>query len=108
MARRKHLARGGIHVRRGDVTPPDAIRRDELVEEIVDHLRPWKDRKGAAAVTAEVNRALDVLLKLVPLEAKLSDRTRNRTHALQLDSCQRFNDAGSSHPIPTSTSTGLT
>ena len=86
MARRKHLARGGIHVRRGDVTPPDAIGRDELVEEIVDHLRPWKDRKGAAAVTAEVNRALDVLLKLVPLEAKLSDRTRNRTHALQLDS----------------------
>jgi AAA ATPase domain len=85
MARKKRSAKSGIRVRRGDVTPPDAIRRDEIVEEIVDHLRPWKDRKDTTAVIAEVSRELDVLVKLAPLEAKLSDRTQNRTHAQQLD-----------------------
>jgi hypothetical protein len=46
---------------------------------------PWR-LKGITAVIAEVNRARDVLVKLAPLEAKLSDRTQNRTHAQQLDS----------------------
>jgi hypothetical protein len=85
LARKKHSAKRGIRVRKRDITPPDAIRRAETVEEIVDHLRPWKDRKGTTAVIAEVNRALDVLVNLAPLEAKLFDRTRNRIHAQQLD-----------------------
>jgi len=85
LARKKHSAKRGIRVSKRDITPPDAIRRAETVEEIVDHLRPWKDRKGTTAVIAEVNRALDVLVNLAPLEAKLFDRTRNRIHAQQLD-----------------------
>jgi hypothetical protein len=51
------------------VTPPNAIRRGEIVEEIVDHLRPWKDRISEATVTAEVNRELDILLGYVPAQA---------------------------------------
>ena len=55
MARKKHSAKSGGRVRKGEVTPPNAIRRGEIVEEIVDHLRPWKDRISEATVTAEVN-----------------------------------------------------
>jgi hypothetical protein len=58
---------------------------DEIVEEIVDHLRPWKSHKSAAAITAAVNHELNVLLQLAPLQAKLFDRARNRTHAKKLD-----------------------
>ena len=58
---------------------------DEIVEEIVDHLRPWKSHKSAAAITAAVNYELEVLLKLAPLHAKLFDRARNWTHAKKLD-----------------------
>ena len=58
---------------------------DEIIEEIVDHLRPWKSHKSAAAITAAVNHELEVLLKLVPLQAKLFDRARNRAHAKKLD-----------------------
>jgi hypothetical protein len=58
---------------------------DEIVEEIVDHLRPWKSHKSVAAITAAVNHELEVLLKLAPLQAKLFDRARNRTHAKKLD-----------------------
>ena len=38
-----------------------------------------------AAITAAVNDQLGVLLKLAPLQAKLFDRARNRTHAKKLD-----------------------
>jgi hypothetical protein len=58
---------------------------DEILEEIVDHLRPWKDHKSVAAITAAVNHEIDVLLKLVPLQAKLFDQARNRAHAKKLD-----------------------
>jgi hypothetical protein len=58
---------------------------DEIVEEIVDHLRPWKDHKSVAAITAAVNHEIDVLLKLAPLQASLFDRARNRAHAKKLD-----------------------
>lgn len=86
MARQKRSAKSGVRVRKINVAPPNAIRRDEIVEEIVDHLRPWKDHKGNAAITAQVNQELDVLLKLTPLQTKLYDRARNRDHAHQLDS----------------------
>ena len=36
-----------------------AIRRGEIVEEIVLNLRPWKDRISETTVTAEVNGELD-------------------------------------------------
>jgi len=58
---------------------------DEIVEEIVDQLRPWKSHKSVAAITAAVNHELNVLLKLTPLQAKLFDRARNREHAKKLD-----------------------
>jgi len=58
---------------------------DEIVEEIVDHLRPWKNHKSVGAITAAVNHELEVLLKLAPLQAKLFDRARNRAHAKKLD-----------------------
>ena len=58
---------------------------DEIVEEIVDHLRPWKNHKSVAAITAAVNHELEVLLKLAPLQARLFDRARNRSHAKKLD-----------------------
>jgi hypothetical protein len=87
MARRKHLARGGVHVRKSDVS--NAIRRGEIVKEIVDHLRPWKDRVSETTVSAEVNRELDILLQYVPRQARWSDRTRNRAHAQKLDGALR-------------------
>jgi hypothetical protein len=58
---------------------------DEIVAEIVDHLRPWKSHKSVAAITAAVNHELEVLLKLAPLQAKLFDRAQNRAHAKKLD-----------------------
>jgi hypothetical protein len=61
---------------------------DEIVEEIVEHLRPWKSHKSVAAITAAVNHALGVL-KLAPLEAKVSDRARCRAHAKKLDGALR-------------------
>ncbi len=47
---------------------------DEIVEEIVDHLRPWKSQ-SVAAITAAVNHELEVLLKLAPPQTKLFDRS---------------------------------
>jgi hypothetical protein len=57
---------------------------DEVAEEIVDHLRPRKDHKSVAAITAAVNHEIGVLLKLAPLQTKLFDRARNRAHAKKL------------------------
>jgi hypothetical protein len=65
--------------------PAPGGRANEIVEEIVDNLRPWKGGKSEAAITAAVNDRLGVLLKLAPLAAKLSDRARNRAHAKKLD-----------------------
>lgn len=68
MARRKiHPAKGGLGARAHALKPPNLVRLEEIVEEIVDHLRPWKDRKGRAAITAEVDRELVFLAILAPL-----------------------------------------
>jgi hypothetical protein len=64
---------------------PSRYGTDEIVEEIMDHLRPWKNHKSGAAITAAVNREIDMLLKLAPLQAELFDRARNRAHAKKLD-----------------------
>jgi hypothetical protein len=94
MGRKKHSAKIGVRVRKSDVEPPNAIRREEIVEEIVDHLRPWKNRKSNAAITAEVNQELDVLLKLAPLETKLYDRTRNRNSNCAMPAIYFFQFSG--------------
>ena len=56
--------------------PANAIRRDEIVEEVVENLRPWKNHKSRESVTAAVNQQLDVLVELAPSLAKLSERYR--------------------------------
>jgi hypothetical protein len=65
--------------------PAPSGRANEIVEEIVDNLRPWKGGKSVAAITAAVNDQLGMLLKLAPLQAELFDRARNRAHAKKLD-----------------------
>jgi hypothetical protein len=63
----------------------DARAKNEIVEEIVTHLRPWKPHSTTAAITSAVNDQLDMLLKIAPLQAKLYDRARNRAYAKRLD-----------------------
>jgi len=64
---------------------PGGRAKNEIVEEIVTHLRPWKPRNTAAAITNAVNDQLEMLVKLAPLQAKLYDRAGNRAHAKRLD-----------------------
>ncbi len=85
MARKRCAAKSG-RVRKRDFTPPDAIRLDEIVEEIVDSLRPWKTRMSEAQVTTSVIQSLGMLVKFAALEAAFSDRNQNRVRAQQLDS----------------------
>lgn len=81
------MTRGG----NGDVTPLDVDRRKDIVEQIVDNLRPFKDgiivaeATAEAEVTAYVNKTLDMLLKYDPEKKKPFDRSLNRKHAKQLD-----------------------
>jgi hypothetical protein len=89
LARKKHSAKRGVRIRKGELRPSDAIRRGEIVEEIVLNLRPWKDRISETTVTAEVNRELDILLGHVPAQARWSNRARNRAHAQKLDGALR-------------------
>jgi hypothetical protein len=90
MARQKHSAKGGGRGRKGDVTPPDADRRKDIVEEIVNNLREglsFKDHASEAEVTAYVNETLERMLKFDYRKAKKPfDRSLNRTHAKKLDS----------------------
>lgn len=67
------------------LTPASAIRRGEIVEEIVDNLRPWKHRISEATVTAAVSRALDERVDLIPTDAELAERKLNRIHARRLN-----------------------
>jgi hypothetical protein len=86
MARKKkHSAESSLLAKAAALTPPNENRLHEIAEEIVDHLRPWKDRKGNDEITLAVNRELRFLLILAPFEAKRADRTQNRAHAQQLD-----------------------
>jgi hypothetical protein len=83
--RKKQSVTFGLHARAHALSPPDEGRLREIVEEIVDHLRPWKDRKDNDEVTAEVNSELRLVLRSAPSEAASFDRTQIRTHARQLD-----------------------
>ncbi len=62
-----------------------AARQSEIIEEIVENLRPWKKRQSDATVTASVERALEVLLALTPVQSRLLNKTNNREHAKRLD-----------------------
>src|SRR5262249_20213319 len=78
MARKKSSAQRGARVVKRGFAPANAIRRDEIVEEVVENLRPWKNHKSRESVTAAVNQQLDVLVELAPSLAKLSDGRRYR------------------------------
>jgi len=84
MARKKSSAQRGARVVKRGFAPANAIRRDEIVEEVVENLRPWKNHKSRESVTAAVNQQLDVLVELAPSLAKLSDRRRYRGPAKKL------------------------
>ena len=80
MARKKHLAKTPLEVRAQALKPPTADRLCEIAEEIVDQLRPWKERE--AAVVELVGMELHLVLCIAPLEAtRCADLTVNRTHA---------------------------
>jgi hypothetical protein len=85
MSKRKHSAHSGGREKRASVAPPNAIRRNKIVEEIVDNLRPWNNHKGRDTVTAAVNQALDKLLRLVAFEKEFFDPRPARKHAEKLD-----------------------
>jgi hypothetical protein len=84
MANKKHSTKSAVRARMGYVAPLTAIRRGEILEEIVDHLRPWKRRLRDADVIHSVNVSVDILVRLVPRNAEIDD-LRTRAHAEQLD-----------------------
>jgi hypothetical protein len=85
MARKKHSAQTGGRVLKRDVAAPNMIRRGEIVEEVVDHLRPWKDHKSRDTISAAVNKNLDTLLKFRRLQEKMFDARVYREHTKKLD-----------------------
>jgi hypothetical protein len=84
MARNKRSSQGSGRVT-GAASPLSGALRDELVEAIVHHLKPWKNHKSRDTVTAAVNLILDFLLGLVPSNKKNFDRRAIRKHAKKLD-----------------------
>jgi hypothetical protein len=97
MVQGRHLAKSHI-----EVAPPNLARRNEIIEEIVDHLRPWT-HLSRTMIMKEVDRELVFLLILAPLEAKKrTDRALNRTHARRLDKALRSAEellATAPHPL---------
>jgi hypothetical protein len=82
MPRRKRPKNTRLEVRALALSPAPVARVEQIVEEIVDQLRPWKG--GEARVTESVQYDLKWLLFLAPLEATRSNRTLNRVHARKL------------------------
>jgi hypothetical protein len=82
MSRRKRPKNTRLEVRALALRPATLARQEQIVEEIVDQLRPWKG--GEALVTETVQHDLKWLLFLAPLEATRSNRTLNRIHARKL------------------------
>src|ERR1700733_601260 len=84
MSRRKRPKNTPLEVRALALRPAAGARVEEIVEELVDQLRPWKI--GEAAITKQVNIDLTHLLILAPLEARrCADHTSNRAHARKLE-----------------------
>jgi hypothetical protein len=61
-----------------------SARQMEIIEEIVDTLRPWK-KHSRVAITAEVRKALDLTCSLISLEERFFDRAEMRAYAKRLD-----------------------
>ena len=85
MARKKQSARSGVRAMKGDFAPLNAIQRDEIVDVIVENLRPWRNQNSRGTITAAVNYGIDVLLKVVPLQKEQLDPRPYRKHAKKLD-----------------------
>ncbi len=85
MDRTKASARKRGRVRNRAVAPSDAIRRGEIVEEVVDNLRPWKNRKSRETVTRDVDHSIGVLRKLVAAQMLLLDQQPFREFRKKLD-----------------------
>ena len=85
MARKKHSARKGNRAMKRDVAPLSAIRRDEIVEEVIDNLRPWKNHRSRDTVTPKVKHSIDALRKIVPIQKELYDRKPFREFAKKFD-----------------------
>jgi hypothetical protein len=78
------VAMAGDESARQGANNDDASCLDDIIEEIVTHLWPFK-RKTEAEVTAGVRNAVDALMKIAPLQRKLGDRSLIRDHAKKLD-----------------------
>jgi hypothetical protein len=73
--------------RKKDIAPDRGA--DAIVEEITDHLRPWKGRQSRQAIAIAVGKNLKILRENIPLSGKLFNRRRLREHALRLDKSLR-------------------
>ena len=80
---RKRSSQGGGRVT-STASPLSGTRRDELVEAVVDNLKPWKNHKSRETVTANVNGYLDFMLGLVASNKKDFDRRAIRKHTKKL------------------------
>lgn len=85
MARKRSSKGGGRVV--GAALPPSGARRDELVEAVVDNLKPWKNHTSRDTVKAAVNQILNFLLGGfgLPLDKQFFDRRAIRKHAKKFD-----------------------
>jgi hypothetical protein len=84
MARKKRSAhkRGRV---KGSCTPLDETQRNDIVEGIVDNLKPWKNNRSRNAITADVNHSIDMLRELVPVQEELLDQKPFREYRKKLD-----------------------
>ena len=89
MARKKHSAQKHGRVLGRHAAPLDARRRDEIVEAVVNHLRPWKNHRSRDTITRDVNRCIDVLRKLVLTQEKQFARKPFQEYRKKLDKALR-------------------
>lgn len=85
MIRKKTPAGSGSRVTKRAVAPLNGTRRDELIEGVVNQLKPWKNDNSRATVMAAVNQSVDALLELIPLQQQLYDPRPIRKHAKKLN-----------------------
>jgi hypothetical protein len=62
-----------------------ATPRDDIVQSIVDELRPWKNHRIREDVACEVNKTIDRLLKFLPLPEKVFDKRIYREYIKELE-----------------------
>jgi hypothetical protein len=67
------------------VAPSAHLTNDDLLQGIIENLRPWKKGLFKQCVEADVRREIGVLCKAAPLWKKMNDRRAIREHAKKLD-----------------------